>query len=65
MSVDKHTAQRRIITVCIEVLRSLRRDLQLRRAEGNSAGMEHHLVKHVLRLVQVEFCISLVAKETS
>ena len=51
-----------MLTVRVEVLGSLRGDLQLRSAKILS-GMQHHLVKHVLRLVQAEFSISLVAEE--
>ena len=63
MSIDKNTAQRRMVTVCAEVLGSLRRSLKLRSAEGLSGIVQHHLVKHVFRLVQAEFSISLVTKE--
>jgi len=63
MSTGEDTAQRRIVTVCVEILRSLRRDLELLSAEGVSAGIQHHLIKHVLRLVQTEFCIRMVTEE--
>jgi hypothetical protein len=62
MSTDKNAAQRRMPTVFVKVLGSPRRDLQLPSAEA-LFGMQHHLVKHVLRLVQAEFFISLVAEE--
>ena len=44
------------------MFRSLRRVLQLCSVEVLS-GKQHHLIKHVLRLVQIVFFISLVAEE--
>ena len=62
MGANENAAQRRMLTILIEVLGSFRRDLQLRSAEV-LFGMQQHLVKHVLRLVQAEFCILLIAEE--
>ena len=61
MSIDKNTAQQ-MLTIRVEVLGGLRRVLQLLSAE-DLIGIQHHLVKHVLRLVQVEFFISPVVEE--
>ena len=61
MSIE-NTAQRRMLTIRVEVLGSLPRDLQLLSAEA-LLGVQYHLVKYVLRLVHVEHRISLEAEK--
>jgi len=62
MSINKNAAQRGMVTVCPEVLGSPWRGDQLLGTEEVS-GVHHHLVKHVLCLVQAGFQIWMVAEE--
>ena len=52
-----------MLTVRIKVVGSPWRDLQLCSTE-DLIGMQHHLVKHMLRLVQAQFFISYITEET-